>query len=78
MSSNNSGNASQSNPAANSAAGASAAGASTTNAPPKPAGNPKFVKYKMMTKLGLPEGAIRQKMLAEGLTSEEVDTFFAS
>ena len=32
----------------------------------------------MMRKLKLPEGAIRQKMMAEGLSQEEIDAAWAS
>jgi hypothetical protein len=41
-------------------------------------GNEKFGKYNMMRKLNLPEGAIRQKMMTDGLTDAEMDEYFAS
>ena len=38
--------------------------------------SPKLKKYAMMMKLHLPEGAIRQKMAADGLTDAEIDAAF--
>jgi hypothetical protein len=40
--------------------------------------HPKYKKFAMMLKMGLPEGAVRQKMAAEGLTELEVEAFFAA
>ena len=38
--------------------------------------DPKYAKFAKMQKLRLPEGAIRQKMAAEGLSESEMDAFF--
>merc|ERR1711998_771177 len=57
-------------PAALSAAAAAGpgAGASTTD--------PKFATYARMQKMGLPEGAIRQKMTQNGLSDADMASFF--
>lgn len=38
----------------------------------------KFAKFDKMKKTGLPEGAIRQKMMAEGFSDEEINNYFSS
>jgi len=35
-------------------------------------------RYKMMSKLGLPEGAIRIKMQTEGIDAADITAFFGS
>ena len=39
--------------------------------------NVKFATYDKMKKMNLPEGAIRQKMSSDGLSSADVDAFFS-
>eukprot|EP01038_Epipyxis_sp_PR26KG_P007973 gene7973-10813_t len=45
--------------------------------PPAPVAtvDPKFAKYEKMKKM-LPEGAVRQKMMVEGISQEDIDKFF--
>jgi hypothetical protein len=45
--------------------------------PPAAAGNPAMAKYVKMLSM-LPEGAVRQKMMMDGISSAEQDAFFAS
>jgi hypothetical protein len=40
--------------------------------------HPKYKKFALMLKMGLPEGAVRQKMSTEELTEMEIDAFFAA
>ncbi len=60
-------------------------GAAAASAPPPPAAGPplsaaaqrpQFAKYRMMSKIGLAEGAIRQKMLSDGFSEADVGGFF--
>ena len=37
--------------------------------------DPRFEKFSKMLNMGLPEGAVRQKMTAEGYTSSEIESF---
>jgi hypothetical protein len=41
-----------------------------------PTADPKFKTYSMMRKMHLPEGAIRQKMLSNGVSDEDIAVFF--
>ena len=43
-----------------------------------PAAEDKFHKYKIMQRMNLPEGAIRQKMSRDGISGAEIDSFLAS
>jgi hypothetical protein len=45
--------------------------------PEQPAEDPKFEKFRKMQKMGLPEGAIRQKMNTEGISADEQESFFS-
>lgn len=38
--------------------------------------DPKFSKYAKMKKMGIPDGAVRQKMLQEGVSGSDIDQFF--
>jgi hypothetical protein len=57
------------------AAGAPAEGAAPA-APAEPTLDEKYAKFGKMQKMNLPEGAIRQKMSAEGFADNEIDSFF--
>jgi hypothetical protein len=48
-----------------------------SEAPVKDAKDPKFAKFTKMKEMNLPEGAIRQKMVAEGLSVADIDAFFS-
>ena len=37
---------------------------------------PKYTKYKMMLKTGLPDGAVRQKMSISGMSADDIAAFF--
>jgi hypothetical protein len=50
---------------------------SSASAPPSAAPDPRFEKYEKMRKM-LPEGAVRQKMTAEGFSNDEIDRFFSA
>ena len=43
-----------------------------------PAAEDKYHKYKIMQRMNLPEGAIRQKMSRDGISGAEIDSFLAS
>ena len=40
--------------------------------------NDKYRKYEPMRKMHMPEGAIRQKMMIDGVTEAELDVFFSN
>lgn len=58
--------------------GAPAAAAPTPAPAPSPAADPKFDKYTRMQKAGLPEGAIRNAMVRDGMSEAEQKTFLGS
>jgi hypothetical protein len=37
---------------------------------------PKYAKYRMMLKTGLPDGAVRQKMVTSGMSEDDIAAFF--
>jgi hypothetical protein len=43
-----------------------------------PSGDPRYAKFRTMLKMKQPEGAIRQKMVVEGLSESEINSFFAA
>jgi hypothetical protein len=52
--------------------------AGTAAAPASAGGeDAKFEKFRKMQKMSLPEGAIRQKMMTEGIPAAEIDQFFS-
>lgn len=59
-------------------AAAAPAPAPAAPAPAPPAADPKFDKYTRMQKAGLPEGAIRNAMVRDGMSESEQKTFFGN
>ena len=62
--------------AASTVTAAAAVEPESQQAPPPAAVDEKYVKFVKMKKMNMPEGAIRQKMAQDGLSAEDVESFF--